>query len=178
MNNWKCWRWRYVSFYRKFIVDDADDAETFYQSTYGFNYTQFDHAQNLKILSNKINESCLQLVGETLGTSRYPFVSEKFLYPIINQTLWVGYAQPGYHEYIEHYFGFKKYERIFDYKFDSITNPVIRLVELCSMLSKFEKLTPTDWHDLYLLEQDTIEYNYDHYYSGDYLTTLKRVSYE
>jgi hypothetical protein len=42
------------------------------------------------------------------------------------------------------------------------------------MISKFEKLTPVEWHDLYLLEQDTIEYNYDHYFSKKYLKHLQQ----
>jgi hypothetical protein len=35
------------------------------------------------------------------------------------------------------------------------------------------KPTPTEWQDLCLLEQETIEYNYDHYFSGNYLIRLK-----
>ena len=42
-----------------------------------------------------------------------------------------------------------------------------------SMLSKFEKLSKLDWHDLYLLEQETIEYNYDWFMSKKYLEKLK-----
>jgi hypothetical protein len=41
------------------------------------------------------------------------------------------------------------------------------------MISKFSVLSKDDWHDLYLLQQDEIEYNYDHYFSGNYLTHLK-----
>lgn len=43
-----------------------------------------------------------------------------------------------------------------------------------SMISKFSVLSTNDWGDLYLLEQDTIEYNYDHYFSGGYLEHLKK----
>jgi hypothetical protein len=41
-----------------------------------------------------------------------------------------------------------------------------------TMLSKFEKLSKADKHDLYLLENDTIEFNYNHYYSGDCMKQL------
>ena len=61
---------------------------------------------------------------------------------------------------------------MFDYRFDAIQNPVERLVELMTMISKFSVLSSDDWKDLYLLEQDTIEYNYDHYFSKDYLVAL------
>jgi hypothetical protein len=43
-----------------------------------------------------------------------------------------------------------------------------------TMISKFSVLSSDDWKDLYLLEQDAIEYNYNHYFSGDYLTVLGR----
>ena len=42
-----------------------------------------------------------------------------------------------------------------------------------SMVSKFSNLSIADWHDLYLIEQDTIEYNYEHYFSGNYLKILE-----
>jgi hypothetical protein len=115
-------------------------------------------------------------VSETLATSYYPFVTEKFLYSIVTQGLFLVYAQPGWHDHVEKYYGFKKYTKLFDYGFDSIHNPVERLVELMSMISKFSILTPHEWHDLYLIEQDTIEYNHNHYFSGNYLTMLHRVS--
>jgi len=63
---------------------------------------------------------------------------------------------------------------LFDYQFDTIQNPVERLIELMCMISKFSTLSTHDWHDLYLIEQDTVEYNYDHYFSGDYLKWLNR----
>jgi len=42
------------------------------------------------------------------------------------------------------------------------------------MISKFKNLSVDDWRDLYLLEQDTIEYNYDHYFSKKYLKKLEK----
>jgi len=70
------------------------------------------------------------------------------------------------------YYGFKQYNKIFDYSFDEIKNPVKRLIRLMEMISKFAYLSVDDWHDLYNMETDTIEYNYDHYYSKGYLKKL------
>ena len=109
-----------------------------------------------------------------MATSYQPFVTEKFLYSIVTRGLFLSYAQPGWHAHIEKYYGFKLYTKLFDYKFDSITNPVERLVELMTMVGKFSHLTPHEWHDLYLLEQDNIEFNYDHYFSKNYLNELKK----
>jgi hypothetical protein len=157
-------------FYRKFLV--TDDRE-FYDQIYTVEYQRFNHRHNIDALKEKISSSFVQIVSESMGTSYYPFVTEKFLYPTLLKTLWVSYAQPNWHSHLEQYYGFKKYNKIFDYSFDEIENPVIRLVEMMTMLSKFEKLSISDWHDLYLIEQDTIEYNYDWYKSNDYLKKLK-----
>lgn len=161
------------SYYNKFFL--SADSEDFFQKIYSFGHIRFKHDKNIYTLENKLTESFLHIVSETLATSYYPFVTEKFLYSIITRGLFLSYAQPGWHDHIEKYHGFKKYTKLFDYKFDSILNPVERLIELMSMISKFSVLSVDDWNDLYLLEQDTIEYNYNHYFSKDYLKQLKTV---
>ena len=163
-----------ISFYRKFFI--SDDSEDFFKTKYSFGHTRFDHSNNIYALENKITQSFLHVVSESLATSYYPFVTEKFLYSIVTRGLFLAYAQPEWHQHLEKYYGFKKYTQLFDYRFDSIQNPVERLTELMTMISKFRLLTQHEWHDLYLLEQDTIEYNYDHYFSGDYLKCLKQYS--
>lgn len=160
------------SFYRKFFI--SDKSEDFFQTKYSFGHVQFDHGNNIYTLEDKLTESFLHIVSETMATSYVPFVTEKFLYSIVTRGLFLAYAQPGWHDYIDKYYGFKKYDKLFDYRFDTIQNPVERLVELMSMLSKFNMLTPHEWHDLYLIELDTIEYNYDHYFSKKYLENLQQ----
>jgi hypothetical protein len=157
------------SFYSKFFATTED----FLQTVYSFGHLQYDHKTNIQNLESKITESFIHLVSETVSTGYHPFVTEKFLYSVVTRGLFICNAQPGYHDYLEKYFGFKKYNSIFDYSFDQIQNPVERVVALMSMLSKFSYLTPAEWHDLRLLEQDTIEYNYNHYYSGQYLKHLQ-----
>lgn len=160
-------------FYRKFIIDESLAAAEFYKSIINFNYVSNDHtSHNMYHLIDKLNSSFMCIVSETMGTSYYPWVSEKVWQPIMSKSLWAAYAQPGYHAYLSTHFGFKLYTKIFDYKFDIIENPVIRLVELITMLSKFKKLSLLDWHDLYLIEQDTIEFNHYHFFSNGHVTKL------
>jgi hypothetical protein len=160
------------NFFRKFFI--SGDSQDFFQSINSFGHVRFDHAQNIYNLESKLTESFLHIVSETMATSYAPFVSEKFLYSIVTRGLFLAYAQPGWHTHLEQYYGFKKYNKLFDYRFDSIQNPVERLVELTTMISKFSVLSLNDWKDLYQMEADTIEYNYDHYFSGDYLKHLKQ----
>jgi len=77
---------------------------------------------------------------------------------------------------VEKFYGFKKYTKLFDYTFDTIENPIKRLLELMTMISKFQKLSYDDLYDLYLLELDTINYNYDHYFSRDYIKNWKSTN--
>jgi len=163
-----------TNFYCKFFI--STNSENFFQSIYSFGHVQYDHASNIYNLENKLTESFLHVVSETMATSYQPFVSEKFLYSTVTRGLFLAYAQPGWHAHLEKYYGFKRYTKLFDYRFDSIQNPVERLVELMSMIAKFSVLSVHDWRDLYLLQQDEIEYNYHHYFSQDYLKCLAKYS--
>ena len=157
-----------TEFYNKFF----DCTDEFNQQINSFGHVRFEHDKNIYNLENKLTQSFLHIVSETMATSYYPFLTEKFLYSIVTRGLFLTYAQPGWHAHIEKYYGFKLYTKLFDYRFDSIINPVERLVELMTIIGKFSKLTPHEWHDLYLLEQDNIEFNYNHYFSKDCLKSL------
>lgn len=154
-------------FYKRFFI--GVDSQEFFHQIHSFGHVKYNHAQNIYGLERQLTGSFLHLVSETLATSYYPFVTEKFLYSVVTRGLFLAYAQPGWHDHLERYWGFRRYNRIFDYDFDAIQNPVERLIELISMISKFSLLTSDDWRDLYEMEYDTIEYNYDHYFSGNYL---------
>lgn len=154
-------------YYRKFFVDDV--SEDFAQTINSFGHVRFDHSNNVYNLESRLTESFLHVVSETLPTSYVPYVSEKFLYSIVTKGLFLSYAQPGWHSLIQDEYGFKLYTKLFDYRFDTIENPIERLLELMTMISKFQKLSYDDLYDLYLLELDTIEYNRDHYFSKSYI---------
>jgi hypothetical protein len=169
-------------FYRKFFI--ANNSDSFFGTAINFkdpvghlwqtSTNRTNHQKNIYNLESYLTGSFLHVVSETLPTSYYPFVTEKFLYSVVTRGLFVAYAQPGWHEHVEKYYGFKKYTKLFNYQFDNITHPLDRLIELMTMISKFSKFSTQDWHDLYLLEQDTIEFNYDHYFSGNYLQRLRQ----
>jgi hypothetical protein len=158
-------------FYNKFFI--SNNSDEFFQTVYSFGYDKFQHGKNIYNLESKLSESFLNIIGETIPQSYHPLVTEKFLYSIVTRGLFLTYGQAGWHDFLEEYYGFRNFRKIFDYSFDQIQNPVERLVALMSMISKFSHLTPAEWQDLYQLEYDTIEYNYNHYFSGKYLEYLK-----
>lgn len=153
--------------YRKFFI--CESCEDFFHRQYSFGHVRYNHATNITLLATKITSSFLHIISETVATSYYPFVTEKFLYSVVTRGLFLAWAQPGWHSHVEKYYGFKPYTKLFDYSFDTMQNPVHRLVELLTMISKFSVLSVYDWRDLYDIEKDTIEYNYDHYFSQDFL---------
>ena len=160
-----------IELYDKFFKS----TDEFNNTVYSFGHARFAHADNIYNLDNKITQCFLHIVSETMATSHHPFVTEKFLYSIVTRGLFVCYAQPGWHAHIKKYYGFKLYDKIFDYSFDCIQNPVKRLIKLIEMISKFSKLSADDWRSLYhVLEKDTVEYNYDHYFSGNYFRHMKQ----
>jgi len=138
-----------------------------------FQYTRFQHSLNHYVLTPKILKSFLHIVSETMATSYYPFITEKFLYSVVNHGLFLAYAQPGWHDFLEKYLGFRKYDKIFDYSFDSIQDPIDRLITLITMVSKFSKLSSYEWNYLYYLERETLAHNYNHYMTGKYIQALR-----
>jgi hypothetical protein len=148
--------------------------QTFLDSVVAFDYngTSIDHKSHLQVLSPKIQQCFVQLVTETVAESYCPFPTEKFLYPILNKTLWVAYAQPGYHQFIEHHMGFKRYQT-FDYEFDNIADPLNRLTAITDMLAPFSQLSRLDWHDIYLVEKDTMDYNLELIRTGDFINKIR-----
>lgn len=160
------------SYYRKFFITPNDDD--FADTVFSFGYNKFDHANNISVLSAPLAESFVHLVSECQSVYEYPYITEKFLYSVVNRGLFVTYGQVGWHQHLTKYWGFKPYTKIFDYHFDDIRNPVERLLALVTMLSKFRHLSRLDYHDLHEMEHETTEYNYDHYFSGAYLKSLAR----
>lgn len=159
--------------HRKFILPKNP---TFYNTIRNYNYdskSRFDHNNNIATLEPYLSKSFLHIVSETNGTSYQPFVSEKPFYSILTKGLWLSYAAPGYHTHFEKCYGFKKFT-IFNYDFDKVENPVLRLIELLSSVSKFSKLTKDEWHDLYSMEKETLDFNYNHYLSRDYCKFLQK----
>jgi hypothetical protein len=67
--------------YQKFFLND----DTFGQTVYSFGFVRFNHSKNIYNLEHKLTESFLHIVSETIGTSHYPFVTEKFLYSIVTR---------------------------------------------------------------------------------------------
>jgi hypothetical protein len=129
--------------------------------------------EDLTALSPMIQKSFVHLVSETLPDSYIPFPTEKMLFPILNQTLWVAYAPPGYHNWVNQHLGIRSYS-VFDYSFDSIQDPVKRLNALTEMLEPFSKMSVAQWQEIYQQEANIIKFNFDHVSSGAFMEHLRQ----
>ena len=154
-----------------FITNDSD---LFGQTIVAHNPSSYAHNENINFLAPRIAQSFLNVVSECNATSYQPYITEKFLYSVVCRGLFVAYGQPGWHRHLSNRYGFRLYTKLFDYTFDMVTNPILRLINLIAMISKYQHLSKHDWHDLYLIEQDTIEYNYEHYHSKTYLDYMTK----
>jgi len=163
-----------ANWYKWFFFKNDLEHLAIAKEKYLFGHVDQDHARNQEFIASKIDKCFLHLVSETMATSYYPFVTEKFFYSVAAGGLFLAYAQPGWHEHVTRWLGFRKYTRIFDYRFDRIQNPVVRLIALMDMISKFSKLSVYQWNELYQVEQENIDYNYEHFVSGRYLTHLHK----
>lgn len=169
--------------YSRILVKDSD--LDFFNSVYSINFVKpedmvrgvngrwmnaFDrHKYNIDKLANKITKCFVNIVSETRATSNIPAPTEKPLYSVLTRGLFVGYASPGWHQYLEEMHGFKRFTKIFDYSFDYIRCPIERLFALLGMLNRYANLSMSDLRDLYEIEKDTIEHNYDMFVSGEYI---------
>ena len=124
----------------------------------------------------KIEKTFLQLVSESIPESYVPFISEKFLYSILPERLFLAYAQPGWHASLKNNYGFKLYDGIFDYSFDEVLNPVKRLDTLLNTIRPYSNMTPDEWMDIYKLTKDTREFNKHHFLSGDCYKTIQKFN--
>lgn len=163
-------------FLRKFFIDESDRAQSDFYSRclMGYEPRMDQRVANMFNKMSNYTDAFVIVVSETMPESYHAHVTEKFLYAVLTRSLWLGCAQPGWHARIESTLGFKRFTKIFDYGFDSICNPVQRIKNLVCQLASFQSLTTAELHDLYDLEQDTLDFNHDHYASGDYLRCLQK----
>jgi hypothetical protein len=156
---------QHARFLSKFIVSRDPDFDKSFYSIDDWSKNRFAHESNIERLAPIVTRCFLHLVSESWSHSYQPFVTEKFLYSVLNRGLFLAYAQPAWHHVLRDFYGFKWYSTIFNYDFDLVTDPVTRLYKLLMEIQKFRTLTSDDWRDLYLMESDVIEYNYDHFMS-------------
>jgi len=163
---------RYIKF---FLGPDSGDFFRYRTDGNSIN-DRFRHSKNIYNLEQHLVTSWLHVVSESIATSHWPIVTEKFVYSVVTRQFFIGWGPPGWHRYLRDQLGFRLYDKVFDYGFDEIANPIHRLCALLDSISGFACLDKLSWHDLWLMEHDAIEYNLDHYHSKNYIDCYERFS--
>jgi len=103
------------------------------------------------------SESSFDIVFETVYD--YFFATEKTLRPIFEKKPFMVFASPNFHKKLSEKYGFKLYDNLIDYSFDSIENTRERYDMQIQQLVKIRnKYTP---HDVFNMSKITSEYNYN-----------------
>jgi hypothetical protein len=126
-----------------------------------------------QIFAPKILDSFITAVCEPVAQSYVPFPTEKFCFPIVNKSLWLSYAQPGYHKFLRDKFGIQQYREI-AYDFDEEPDPHQRLYKYILELLRLKNLSADDKFELYKLNQENIDHNFEIVTSGRMIYNIWR----
>jgi hypothetical protein len=164
--------------YTHCLIERTTEFEQFCLSKNSFKYkrSRNDYLSGLKVLEPIISSCFITIVSETIATSEVPFISEKFLYPLVCKRPWIGYAQPGWHAQLRDLYGFQLFDEIIDYSFDCIVNPVERLIKMLYEVKKFETVSMEQLNEyIYFNLVDKLNYNYNHYMSKGWKKTCQQL---
>lgn len=125
-------------------VEQSDDTEIY------DNQLWTDYYLNSNCLFTIQSES---IVGSSFNST--PFLSEKTWKPLLLGQPFLIISSAGYYEYLQS-LGFKLYDEIIDYSFDSSEDVEFRIK---SMVNQLESLKDKDYNELYLKIKDKVIYN-------------------
>lgn len=133
------------------------------------------HEKDIITMSPLIQQSFIHLAIETRALeTTVCFPTEKFLYAVANQRLWLAVAPPNYHKMINQLFGFKLHA-CFDYGFDSRWEDHDRLNMILQQIDHFSSLDTEQQHKVYQNEQDTLQYNYQRLISMNFFDCVSKI---
>ena len=121
-------------------------------------------------LSAKVNfkdltSAFFHIVTETVYFFPKLHLTEKIFKPIIAQRPFILVAAPGNLAYLKSY-GFRTFDRWIDESYDEETDHYIRIEKITAELERLCKLTPQQLKQMHAEMQDTLEYNFDHFYGN------------
>lgn len=100
-------------------------------------------------------KTVFNLVVESTTTS--PFLTEKTWSAVLAKKPFIVLGAHGIHEYIKE-LGFKLYDELFDYSFDSNLDLQERITSICDQI---DNLSDKDYKSLYQQSKATVKYNYN-----------------
>jgi len=116
----------------------------------------------------ELMSSFLHIVTETMFWDERTHLTEKIFKPIVAKQPFVLVGCANNLEYLKSY-GFKTFDRWWDESYDSIKNPHQRLNAVVDIIDKICKMSLSQLEDMLREMQDVLEYNYNWFYSQEFL---------
>jgi hypothetical protein len=118
-------------------------------------------------------ESLLYLVTETVATGRRLHLTEKTFKPICLRMPFIIVGTCGSLKYLRSY-GFKTFGHLWDESYDDEIHDDQRIEKIAFTLKAMDILPPDEKQRLFDMAQEICEYNYNHFYNGDFENILKQ----
>jgi len=118
-------------------------------------------------LYDQCADSVAYVVTETVFSGRRNHLTEKTFKPICLQMPFVMVSTAGSLEYLRSY-GFKTFSSIWDESYDTETDDIKRIEKIADLLSWIDQLSVTEKQKLYQSAESIVNYNFNHFYNGDF----------
>lgn len=116
----------------------------------------------------ELSESFLHVVTETCFWENKEHLTEKIFKPIVARQPFVLIGCVQNLNYLKSY-GFKTFDQWWDESYDQIDDPIQRLNAVVKIINDICKLSLNDLQNLLQQMQDTLDYNYNRFYSKEFL---------
>lgn len=113
-------------------------------------------------------ESFVHVVTETCFFDRKLHLTEKIFKPIVAKQPFILLGCANNLKYLRDY-GFKTFSRWWDENYDSIEDPYTRLNVVVKIIKQICELSTTDLQNMLSEMNEILEYNYNRFYSNDFL---------
>jgi hypothetical protein len=115
--------------------------------------------------------SFLHVVTETCFWDQKKHLTEKIFKPIVLKQPFVLLGSEGNLSYLKEY-GFKTFDKWWDESYDQCKDPIQRLSKVCDIVENICKLSHHDLSDLMLEMEDTLEHNFNRFYSKQFINDV------
>ena len=154
----------------KHLCRYPDIIETFSQVSLPWNFpNENGHPMHSCWLSlfDECSSSLAFVVTETVFYGRRNHLTEKTFKPICMQMPFIMVSTAGSLKYLRSY-GFRTFGDLWDESYDDETDNDKRLDKICDLLVSLDQLTDKERQDMYQRSLPIIQYNYQHFYGGDF----------
>jgi hypothetical protein len=120
---------------------------------------------------SEARDSLVYVPTETVYFGRRRHITEKTFKAIALEMPFVLVAPAGSLEYLRSY-GFRTFANVFDESYDEETDDVKRIERVVKLLKELDDLTPAEREQIHRHCLPIVEYNYNHFYQGNFATVL------